>query len=131
MSIEMADPSEVQLMESRCARSNCCAGACTPGGNSFVSMRAFFLACDILGALTKIDSAGRQQEELRSFAGYTEIHECISSEVVSNNIELYGSGEDIKITRFISSVGVHWVTSCDFAGGAESRQLNDEKRAQS
>jgi hypothetical protein len=39
--------------------------------------------------------------ELSSFCSCTEIHECISSEVVSKNIELCGPREEIDITRFI------------------------------
>jgi hypothetical protein len=56
------------------------------------------MACDIPGAITEIDSADGQRIELSRFCSCMEIHECISSEVVSK-IELCGPGEEIEITR--------------------------------
>jgi hypothetical protein len=69
----------------------------------------FCLACDIPGAITKIDSAGGQRVKLSSCVSCTEIYECISSEVVSRNIELGGSGEEIEVTLFIlMAADVQW-----------------------
>jgi hypothetical protein len=66
--------------------------------NSVVSVHSF-MACDIPGALTKIDLACGQHIELSSFRSCTEIHERVSSELESKNVELCGSAEKIE-TRF-------------------------------
>jgi hypothetical protein len=63
--------------------------------NSVVSVHSF-MACDIHGAITKIDLAGGQQIELSTFCSCMKIHECVSSELVSKNIELCGSREEIE-----------------------------------
>jgi hypothetical protein len=63
--------------------------------------RACYMACDIPGAMTEIASAGGKNIKLISFCSCAEIHECISSEVLSKNMELNWPSEEIALTRFI------------------------------
>jgi hypothetical protein len=69
--------------------------------NSFVGVRFSWLVIPYTRCHHEDRFTGRQRIKLSTCCGYTEIHECIISKVVSKNIELYGPGEEIETTRFI------------------------------
>jgi hypothetical protein len=59
----------------------------------FRQERALLITGDIPGGVTKLYSAGEQRIEFSRLASHAKIRECISSEVVSKDIELFGPGE--------------------------------------